>query len=286
MKTAVIDIGSNSVRYALFTPATVVAAKKLNSTVLADGLFFSGKLSDEAMARTINAVAAFCREAREQNADDIYIFATEAVRAARNGKAFAEAVEKACGVTVDVIEGAVEAQIGFLGATVPSDEQTAVFDMGGASCEVILGKNGRISYAQSFPIGCVRLRDGAGKDKQKAERMVAAALPSFLPPAAVAVGIGGTATALGGMLHCPKCYDPAVTHGSFVPLSFLQHAADLFFQGADMQTLYPSLSPARARVIGYGALAALRILELLSLDGFTVSERDNMEGYYELHRKK
>lgn len=53
-----------------------------------------------------------------------------------------------------------------------------------------------------------------------------------------------------------------------------------------MQTLYPSLSPARARVIGYGALAALRILELLSLDGFTVSERDNMEGYYELHRKK
>ena len=290
MKTAIIDIGSNSVRYALFDRDTRLAQKELNSTVLADGLFFSGRLSPEAMERTKAAVCAFCDKARRQNADEIRIFATEAVRAASNGKEFTQSVRCACGVPVDVLSGTQEAQIGFSGALPNRETDAAVFDIGGGSCEIICGRGDCIYHETSSPIGCVRLRDGANGDRAKAERMIAAALPSVLPSVLPArrmlIGIGGTATALGGMLCCPTRYDPLVTHGCTVPLSFLERVADEFFAREDMLSLYPSLSPARARIIGYGALAAMRILDLFGERQFTVSERDNMEGYYESVVKK
>ena len=67
--TAIIDVGSNSVRYAVLDESTTVAAKKINSTVLADGLFFSGELKREAIERTVVAIEQFCREAKRDGAD-------------------------------------------------------------------------------------------------------------------------------------------------------------------------------------------------------------------------
>ena len=63
-------------RYAVLTETTVVAKKQLNSTVLADGLFFSGKLSQEAIARTSDAVKEFCDCAKAEKVDNIFVFAT------------------------------------------------------------------------------------------------------------------------------------------------------------------------------------------------------------------
>lgn len=281
MKTAVIDIGSNSVRYALLDEYTVVAEKQLDSTVLADGLFFSGKLSPEAIERTVRAVYTFVQTAKEQRADRLYAFATEAVRAASNGQQFVQAVKKRCGIDVDVLSGEAEAEIGFSGATSCFPLPVAVFDMGGASCEIVCGKRGVITYAHSFPIGCVRLRDGSHGDRQAALALIENALPGDLPAVKKLIGIGGTATSLGGMLHCPHRYDPHTVHDSTVPACFLQSTVQDFFDGKDMQAAYPSLSPARARIIGYGALAALHILQTFHLSEFTVSERDNIEGYAE-----
>lgn len=286
MKTAIIDVGSNSVRYAVMDGQTEIAQKELSGTVLADGLFFSGKLSQAAIERTVDAIAAFCDKAKRTRVEQIHIFATEAVRAASNGNQFTDAVFARVGVPVDVINGDTEARIGFLGATGGNKDSVAVFDMGGASCEIICGENGNIMFEKSAPIGCVRLRDGAGSDRKKAEDLIAQALPEALPVADKIIGIGGSATALGGMLHCPQKYDMHVTHNSVVPREFLCKVADLFFGGADMKALYPSLSPARARIIGYGALAALHVLSLLDKPSFTVSERDNVEGYWELLHNK
>lgn len=281
MKTAIIDVGSNSVRYAVLTETTVVAKKQLNSTVLADGLFFSGKLSKEAIARTSDAVKEFCDCAKAEKVDNIFVFATEAVRAAQNGKDFTDAVLAKTGIAVDVIEGAVEAQIGFIGASPDKTKTVAVFDIGGASCEIVSGKNGNITYSKSVPVGCVRLRDGANGERARAVELISAAIPKELPQTEIALGIGGTATALGSMASCPKKYEPEIVHGSIVKKEFLLKVADEFFDRKNMRSLYPALTQNRAKVIGYGALAALQILDALGKSEFTVSERDNIEGYYE-----
>ncbi|MDE7394960.1 MAG: hypothetical protein K2M95_02420, partial [Clostridiales bacterium] len=101
MNIAVIDIGSNSVRYALYGGEPFVQ-KELNTTVLADGLFLSGRLKQDAIDRTTNAVALFCEKARQRNAQAIYAFATEAIRAAENGKEAVKAIESRANVHVEV----------------------------------------------------------------------------------------------------------------------------------------------------------------------------------------
>ena len=287
MKTAVIDVGSNSVRYAIMDENTTLAHKKLNSTVLSDGLFFSGKLSDDAISRTVSAIAAYCEEAVKDGAEEIFVFATEAVRSASNGAKFCKRVHKACGVEVDVLTGEEEAEIGFLGATACVKNECAVFDLGGASCEIIRGKNGVIDFSHSFPIGCIRLRDGAGGNKEKARELINSAFESMtIPRVNTLIGIGGTATSLGAMLSCPNKYDPKVTHGTKVDKRFLEGVISDFFGGTDMRLKYPCLTPNRANVIGYGAAVCLRVLEKTGAESFTVSERDNIEGYYEFIRNK
>lgn len=279
LKTAVIDVGSNSVRYACFSESPQVTQKELDTTVLADGLFFSGKLSDSAMERTLDAIARFCNKAKNANADKIFIFATEAVRAASNGKIFADKVFERCGLPLDVIDGDTEAKIGFLGACPNPEITVAVFDIGGASSEIICGRGGEIIFEKSSPTGCVRLLDGAGGNRGKAEKIISDTLPRSLPKAEKIIGIGGTATALGAMAHCPENYNPNITHGSTVAKNFLERTIADFFGGKDLKKEYPSLSEKRAKIIGYGALTAIYILNTFDVNEFTVSETDNMEGY-------
>ncbi len=164
--TAIIDVGSNSVRYAVLTETTVVA-KKINSTVLADGLFFSGELKREAIERTVVAIEQFCREAKRDGADETAIFATEAVRAAKNGSEFTAEVLRRTGIAVDVLSGETEAEIGYAGAASYSHETAAVFDIGGASCEIVCGKNNAITYKKSNPVGCVRRRGVFARESGK-----------------------------------------------------------------------------------------------------------------------
>lgn len=280
MNIAVIDIGSNSVRYALYGGEPFVQ-KELNTTVLADGLFLSGRLKRDAIERTANAVALFCEKARNENAQEIYAFATEAIRAATNGKEAVQAIEARANVRVEVVSGETEAKIGFMGACPTSLTPCAVFDIGGASAELICGKGEEIAYRKSLPIGCVRLRDGSLGNAEKAAAILASNISDYgaVPPFSSLTGIGGTATALGAMLACPKQYDPLLTHGTVVPRAFLDEIKTRFFTGEPLRAAFPCLTENRASLIGYGAMIAAAVLDHVKADAFTVSERDNMEGY-------
>ena len=102
MKYAVVDIGSNSVRL-LITDGERSLLRRLEITRLSQGLNSSGVLCDEAMQRTRAAILSFDKIAKENNCDEFYAFATEAVRSAKNGSNFVGMLKKD-GVDIDVIE--------------------------------------------------------------------------------------------------------------------------------------------------------------------------------------
>ena len=83
-RTAVIDIGSNSVRLMLWADGKVLY-KTLKTTRLGEGTAFSPCLKEDAIERTASAVAEFCMQARKDGAKNIFAYATEAVRSAENG---------------------------------------------------------------------------------------------------------------------------------------------------------------------------------------------------------
>ena len=121
-KTAVIDIGSNSVRLMLVADGKVLY-KTLNTTRLGEGIASSPFLKDEAISRTASAVADFFSRAKREGAVDVYAFATAAVRSAENGSAFIDRVKELCELDVEIISGEEEAEIGILGALGEKERQ-------------------------------------------------------------------------------------------------------------------------------------------------------------------
>ena len=252
--------------------------KKLATTRLGGGLTLTGRIDDLAFADSLKAITEFCAEARAAGADP-HAFATEAVRSAANGRAFCNAVAAATGVRVDVLTGKQEAMIAYLGAGDPVGKCT-VIDSGGASTEITSGSDGVITGSVSIKTGAVRLKS-MGLNTEATRAYIDGKLYEMPRMHKKIIIIGGTATALGSMASCPKKYEPEIVHGSIVKKEFLLKVADEFFDRKNMRSLYPALTQNRAKVIGYGALAALQILDALGKSEFTVSERDNIEGYYE-----
>lgn len=284
---AVIDIGSNSVRL-MTDDGKAVNRKTLASTTLADGLALTGYLSDEAMDRTAAAIRTFVAEARRRGADNIYVFGTEAMRAAKNGKAFKARVEDENGLPVDVISGETEARLGLMGAAGDIAGEATVVDIGGASVEIVRGNADRITYAKSAPLGMVRLIDLVGSEKNAIERFVERELPVFgiVSGTDDAIAIGGTATSLASMDLRQTVYNPDEIHGHILTLASLSRLRDEIFATLDLISRFPTLTPNRARVIGHGAIMLLSIVEYLGLEQIAVSEHDNMEGYLDYIRNR
>jgi exopolyphosphatase/guanosine-5'-triphosphate,3'-diphosphate pyrophosphatase len=278
---AVIDIGSNSVRLMLYT-GKPVTPKKVATTALAEGLAKTGELSKAAMERTKSAVADFVLLAKSENAQSIDIFATEAVRSAKNGIDFCQELYDATGIKVDIISGEMEARLCHLGAVAalsPVSEIT-VIDVGGASVEVVRGDSHRLTYARSLPLGVRRLLDNAGTDRKAIENYCLDKISGFgIVSGFEGVAVGGTATSLASMHLGQTQYDPYKVHGTVLSLRDMDALIDEIFSGVNLAVRFPTLPEKRRSVIGHGAIILRALTEYLGLDEITVSESDNLEGY-------
>ena len=273
MTRAVIDIGSNSVRL-MIDRGLRLNPKKLATTRLGGGLNLTGAIDCKAFDDSIKAVAEFYREAVEAGAAG-FIFATEAVRAASNGRQFCDEIKRVTGSETDVINGSTEALIAYIGAADDRGDYT-VIDSGGASTEITVGRDGRVLRSVSIKTGSVRLKS-LGPDVCTAQYIdgLLADVPS---PRGKVVAVGGTATALAAAdLRLPT-YDPFKIHGHIVTADALARLIGEFAEG-DITARFPAVTPSRAEILPYGALLYQRLVARMSIDGFTVSETDNCEGY-------
>lgn len=277
----IIDIGSNSVRFMAWDGSNAIQDKQLASTVLGEGLSLTGKLSPAAIERTAQAVAHFFALAQKKGCKQVLAFATEAVRAAQNGGDLISRVQQLCGLAVEVLSGTVEAEIGFSGSCADFDGKATVLDAGGASVEIICGDSGHILYEKSLPLGMVRLIDLLGRDREKIHAYIREKLRDYgsVPALSPLVGIGGTATSIGAMALGQTRYNAAAVHKSVVSAAKLTELEERVFSSDNVRRDFPVLSENRARVIGHGLILFREALVYLQKDGFTVSDKDNMEGY-------
>lgn len=279
---AIIDLGSNSVRLMLTGKSF---AKMSKVTRIAEGLSTTGILCDAAMDRTLAVLEDYVIYAKQAGAHNIYIFATEAIRAAKNSHEFLKKVLQKIGIEIDVMSGNDEALCGFLGAVSGQSEKgqfLGVVDIGGASTEISIGKNNEITYSKSLSIGTVRLRDLFGLDRKALEKYIKETIQNYgQSKADKFVGIGGTFTSLSSMLMGLKQYDPKIVDNSIIKLKALNTLVNELWIKSDQEIFesYPTLGIERAKVIRYGAVLAQSIMKMLNIENITVSEKDNMEGY-------
>ena len=169
MLAAVIGIGSNSVRALLARNNEGVFERVLRlreGTRLFAGLDSEGKLKEESIRKTAEAVHRMAVEVREKGAEELSVYYqmfTErfmsAARDARNGEVFLRAVQEAAGIPPMILTGEEEARLSFFGASraVKDECFCGVTDIGGGSTEIVTGCGDEIDCAFSCQMGAVRL---------------------------------------------------------------------------------------------------------------------------------
>jgi exopolyphosphatase/guanosine-5'-triphosphate,3'-diphosphate pyrophosphatase len=177
---AVIDIGSNSVRLVVYNGQTRTPIPMHNEKVicaLGKGLERTGALNSDGVAMAFNTVARFVELARALGVERIDALATAAVRDARDGAAFAKALEKRCDIKVQVLTGKQEARRSALGVLcgIP-DAEGIVADLGGGSLELVQVGDGDMGEHTTMPLGLLRLSEASDGDRAKAIAIINKAL--------------------------------------------------------------------------------------------------------------
>jgi len=153
---AVIDVGSNTVRlniYKMEYGRLSLVLNKKESVGLASYVK-NGQMMPSGILRVSGVLKEFRELLVDLGIQDVHVFATAALRNAKNSKAAVDEVEQRSGLKVKVISGETEAELDFIGASHAADVQDGLLvDIGGGSTELVPYKDGKILHAVSIPLG-------------------------------------------------------------------------------------------------------------------------------------
>jgi exopolyphosphatase/guanosine-5'-triphosphate,3'-diphosphate pyrophosphatase len=221
--TAIIDIGSNSARMAVFKKTShfgFVLLKEIKSRVrISEGAYENGgNLQQKAINRAINALKEFKLIAKSLKARKILAVATSAVRDAPNKKEFLNLAKKEAGLQIKVIDGEKEAFFGAVAASNLLPQKSGItIDIGGGSTEFALIENKKIIDKISLKLGTVRLKElFFDKNNIKGAKEYIKNELSKLPPHFqnnTILGIGGTIRALSKVIMKKNEYPLDILHG-------------------------------------------------------------------------
>jgi exopolyphosphatase/guanosine-5'-triphosphate,3'-diphosphate pyrophosphatase len=157
---AAIDLGSNSFHMVIvrvLAGSIQTVGKNKHKVRLAAGLDEHNFLHEEAIERGLLCLTNFAEKLQDIPPDNIKIVATATLRLATNAGDFLKRAEHILKHKVQVISGEEEARQIFLGVAYTSGNQgnSLVIDIGGASTEVIIGRDIEPVHLISLDMGCV-----------------------------------------------------------------------------------------------------------------------------------
>lgn len=125
------------------------------------------------------------------------------------------------------------------------------------------------------------LKDLCGEDPAALARVIGERVEEYGEvPRAEMTAVGGTATSLAALARGIQPYDPAKVHGTFLTAEEIgEWGGRLLGMTQSERLALKGMDPARADILGGGALLLGGILRKIGARGVRVSERDNMEGY-------
>ena len=300
-----VDLGTNNCRLLIARPTgdsfTIIDAFS-RIVRLGEGLGASGRLSQDAMDRSVSALAVCADKLRRRHVSIARSVATEACRRAVNGREFIERVRTETEIALEIIPPQEEARLAVLGChklLEPGDGPALIFDIGGGSTELVLVEPGeespRIVAWWSAPWGVVSLTESEGRaaidgdDRLAAyARMKARATESFsrfaeiLPrdvPGIRLLGTSGTVTTLASVHLALPSYDRRAVDGLHVPIGDMRRIstmiAELDFGG---RSSLPCIGAERADLVVAGCAILEAILDIWPAENLGVADRGIREG--------
>jgi exopolyphosphatase / guanosine-5'-triphosphate,3'-diphosphate pyrophosphatase len=158
--TAIIDIGSNSVRLVVYSGPRRAPATVFNEKVtagLGGSLEKGGALDPKAVEVALRGLARFRSVTDAMGVATVRTVATAAVRDASDGAKFIAAAA-ARGIDIELISGEQEAHAAGQGVISAIPEADGIVgDLGGGSLELVRVKGGAVLDQISLPLGVLRL---------------------------------------------------------------------------------------------------------------------------------
>ncbi|WP_064693934.1 Ppx/GppA phosphatase family protein [Rhizobium aegyptiacum] len=287
---AALDLGTNNCRLLIAQPTRPGQFRVVDAfsriVRLGEGLAASGRLSDEAMERAIEALRICAGKLRNREIRRMRLIATEACRQAINGAEFLGRVVAETGLELEIIDRETEARLAVSGCSSLVGRETrsvVLFDIGGGSSEIAVIRIGdnrfsrlanHITHWTSLPVGVVTLSERhGGRDVtpdvfEGMVREVESMLGRFhCPEIEIAetgdfhlIGTSGTVTTLAGVhLDLPR-YDRRRVDGIWLSddeVSAMQ--AKLLSWDFESRAANPCIGPDRADLV----LAGCAILEAI-----------------------
>lgn len=195
-RSAVVDIGSNSVRMVIFEHGDRSLEPVFNEKAMSGlgrDLLATRRLDPEGRVSALRILTRFNRIASDLNVSQLSAVATAAVRAAEDGGDFVEAAEQALAWPIKVISGEEEARLSGLGVICGIPEADGVIgDLGGGSLEIAEVAQGAVSGQVSLPLGPLALGEIVGKrGEAKRVQAVLEGTPEGLAAGRTLYAVGG-----------------------------------------------------------------------------------------------
>jgi exopolyphosphatase/guanosine-5'-triphosphate,3'-diphosphate pyrophosphatase len=286
--TAVIDIGSNSARMAVFKKTSrfgfYLLREEKSRVRISEGAYENGgNLQDFAIKRALNALKEFLLIAKSLKARKILAVATSAVRDAPNKAEFLKEVRN-IGINLKVIDGEKEAFFGGVAvANLLYKENGVSVDIGGGSCELALIRNKKVEKTFTLQLGTVRLKElffdrGDIEGARKYIKSELARLDKDFKET-TAFGVGGTARALAQVIMKKNEYPLDILHGFTYSVKELEFLESLI-QKSDEELLKIGIKPERLDVIRPGILTFVEVIKYLKAKEIVTSGVGVREGVF------
>ncbi len=314
-----LDLGTNNCRLLVARPSrrgffVIDAFSRIIR--LGEGIGASGRLSDAAMDRTIDALRVCSSKLHRSRVRRYRLVATEACRIAVNGQEFLDRVHDETGLDIEILSREAEAKLAVSGCAALLDGRSdlaLVFDIGGGSSELIwvdlskqragatasvpdrIEPQGCIAAWTSLPVGVVTLAEqfgGRHVTPEDFETMVAHVTAMVEPferahgfrehirqrPAHL-LGTSGTVTTVAGVYLGLKRYDRSRVDGCWMRTADARAVTQsLLNRNYEERVAEPCIGRDRADLVLAGCAILEAVVRMWPCETLRVADRGLREG--------
>ena len=290
----IIDIGSNTIRMAVYNIETDNSFSQIMSNKVSCGIAVyinDNEMSAEGIEVMIDALKQFRIAVDGMSDVKVFTIATASIRELKNKEEIVDRIRVEVGFEVDVISGQDEAIYDYYGIVKDIGDATGMLtDCGGGSTEISLFRGNEIFFADTMPIGSLnayhRHVDGIfpteeelSSIKEETEKLLfKLCIPKGVKASTGHVyAIGGTVRATCKLAN--KLFDRSKSTATLSAREY-DELFNLYFtkQREFIRTLL-KVKPERLQSLVTGMCIQKTIMDKLGYDELTVSESGVREGF-------
>lgn len=296
-RIGIIDIGSNSIRLAIYelhdNGAYRVIGEFKESARLSQRIGPDGGLPPVEIQSIVRILLQFRRICDAHGVTDYRAAATAAIRNASNARQIADTLSTQSGFQVEILSGEDEARLGFLGMIQTMDIPDGfLVDIGGGSTEISLFRNRKLLHSVSFPFGAVNTtRKFAPSGEFQPEQLIhirqmvldALSLHPWIgqTPGLPLVGLGGGVRTLSKINQRKRKYSLPITHHYVVsPEEMDELAAWLPSMPGERRKKVDGLSKDRYDIIVPGIIILQTVFQAAGASHYVVSGAGLRDGLF------